>query len=278
LKKFRTRRPQDGVDYNTIQEIRQLSELSHPNILRFIGAYSWDGFLYIASEYLPISLQNLINPQDKSAILSYADIKCIMRMILEGVNYLHQNWILHRDLKPGNLMFTHGGILKIIDFGLSTDYPPDFGEMISQVVTIWYKAPELCFGSRYYGPAIDMWSVGCIFAELFLGRPFLPGSNDVTELQLIANTFGPVLWPGCEKLPGFVKFVPQHPPVGLGAIFPAVRGDAIDLLARMFALDHAERISAAGALKHSCFQSLTSATFPSDLPVMKEIKSRSPVP
>jgi serine/threonine protein kinase len=273
LKKFRSRKPQDGIDYNTIQEIRQLSELSHPNILRFIGVYSWEGSLYIATEYLPVSLAALINPTDKSSVLSAADRKCIMRMILEGLRYLHENWILHRDLKPGNLLLSAGGILKLIDFGLSTDYPPDFGEMISQVVTQWYRAPELCFGARYYGPAVDMWSVGCIFAEMLLGEPFLPGANDIEQLQLIADKFGPVVWPGCDRLPGFIKFVPSKPVRPLGEIFRAENPDVVDLIARMFTLDPAERISAADALLHPYFtQCLPAATLPSDLPIQKELR------
>jgi serine/threonine protein kinase len=108
-----------------------------------------------------------------------------------------------------------------------------------------------------------------------LGDPFLPGDNDVTELQLIADKFGPILWPGCEKLPGFMRFTPHVPPIGLGAIFSAERGDAVDLLARMFVLDPSERITAEEALRHPYFQSLPSATLPSDLPVMKELKNKA---
>lgn len=279
LKKFRTRKAQDGIDYNTIQEIRQLSELNHPNILRFLGVFPSDDSLYIATEYLPVSLKNLIYTKDESKLLSEADIKCIMRMILEGLNYLHKNWIIHRDLKPDNMLLSPGGILKLIDFGLSTDFPPDFGPMISQVVTQWYKAPELCFGANYYGPAIDIWSVGCIFAEMLLNKPFLPGANDIEELQYIANVFGVIVWPGCDKLPGFIKVSPTNQVIPLSQLFSAVKDPAaIDLLAKLMTLDPMQRISAEDALHHPYFQSHPLPTLPSDLPITKEAKNSSGVP
>ena len=192
-------------------------------------------------------------------------------MLLDGIKYLHENWILHRDLKPSNILMSSGGILKLIDFGLSTDYPSDTGQMLSQVATIWYRAPELCFGAKYYGPAIDMWSVGCIFAEMFLGKPFLQSANltDMGQLQTIADVFGPIVWQGCDKLPGFIKVEPKVPILSLSERFPALRNqpDALDLLAKLFILDPSKRISADEALNHPYFQSYPPASLPSELPV-----------
>ncbi|KAH0789365.1 Cyclin-dependent kinase D-2 [Histomonas meleagridis] len=275
LKKFRLRNVNQGLDFNTIQEIRQLSELNHPNIVRFIGAFNNEGTLYIATEFHPVSLSVLISNDQGSPLLSFAQIKCCMRMLLQGMKYLHENFVLHRDLKPSNILMSNGGILKIIDFGLSTEYPSDTGPMLSQVATIWYRAPELCFGARYYGPAIDMWSVGCIFAEMFLGQPFLPSNNtDLGQLQTIANVFGPLVWPGCDKLPGFLKIEPQIPIVPLSERFPALRNqvDALDLLAKLFILDPLKRITAEEALNHPYFQAYPPPSLPSELP----ITSRTP--
>ena len=179
-----------------------------------------------------------------------------------------QKLILHRDLKPANMLLSTDGILKLIDFGLSTDYPPDFGPMLSQVVTQWYKAPELCFGAHFYGPAIDIWSVGCIFAEMLLNRPFLPGANDMEELQLIANTFGTILWDGCDKIPSFIEVKPKIPVPPLGDLFSAVKDrTAIDLLVDLMTLDPSKRISAEHALNHPYFESDPLPCLPSELPL-----------
>ena len=276
LKRFRARKVQNGIDFNTIQEIRQLSELNHPNIVRLIGAFPWEGSLYIATEFLPVSLASLIAPEDKTLMLTNAHIKCCMRMMLEGLRYLHQNYILHRDLKPENMLLSPNGILKLIDFGMSCDYPSDFGPMITQVVTLWYRAPEVLMGSECYGPPIDIWSIGCIFAEMLLGRPFLQGSNEINQLQLIANNFGPLVWPGCDKLKSFIEVSPQRDPPPLTQTFPALQSfpDALDLLSKLFIIDPSKRITAAEALEHPYFESPPQASLASDLPVAAMMKSK----
>jgi serine/threonine protein kinase len=261
LKQFRGRLVQDGINYNTIQEIRQLSEISHPNIVRFLGVFRRQNSLYMATEILPISLHSLIYPEDRQPILSPGTIKSCLRMLLEGVCYLHSNGIFHRDLKPQNLMFSQSGVLKLIDFGLSIDFPCDFGPMILQVGTQWYKAPELCYGSKAYGPPIDIWAVGCIFAEMMIGRPLFAGENecDYEQLRLIANFLGPI------HGNGFVRFKPDEPLQPLSATFSMATEDAIDLLSRLIAIDPRERISALDALRHAYFGTPPAATPVSDL-------------
>jgi cyclin-dependent kinase 7 len=198
-------------------------------------------------------------------------------MLLEGVKYLHDNWILHRDLKPGNLMLSQNGVLKLIDFGLSTDYPPDLGEFSPEVVTSWYRPPELFFRAPTHGPAVDMWSVGCIFAEMLRGTALLPGTTDEHMLQLIADLFGPIVWPGVDKLPGFVKVLPKQPPPALSSLFSALSIDGRDLLSKFFVLDPLKRITAADALQHPYFQLEPRATLSSELPHLKELAGQGGV-
>jgi serine/threonine protein kinase len=260
LKKFRTRRVQDGMNYNTIQEIRQLSELSHPNIVRSLGVFRNRNSLYLATEFLPVSLHSLIYPN----VLNPPLIKSCLKMILDAVAYLHSNGIMHRDLKPQNMLFTESGVLKLIDFGLSIDVPCDFGELMCQVVTESYKAPELCYGSKSYGPGVDVWSVGCVFAEMILGRTLFTQGNDFQQLQQMANLLGPL------DANGFLKFRPKETLRPLSDVFEGVSEDTVDLLAQMIRLNPEERISAADALAHSYFRSEPAAENLVQLPVFQD--------
>jgi serine/threonine protein kinase len=171
-----------------------------------------------------------------------------MQMLLNAVAYLHSNGVLHRDVKPQNLMFSESGILKLIDFGLSIDIPCDFGELMCQVVTESYKAPELCSGSKSYGTGVDIWSVGCVFAEMVLGRPLFEGENDFQQLQLMANLLGPL------DANGFLQFRPKVDVRPLSEVFAGIDDAALDLLSRMIRLNPAERISAEEALDHAYFK------------------------
>ena len=161
LKRARTRSTCDGLDYNTLNEMRTLSELSHPNIVKFIGVLPSKQGLFVGTEYCPYSLSALIAQEGSTNILKVSDAKCILKMLLQGMAYMHSQHFIHRDLKPDNILLTQNGIVKIIDFGLSTEYPPEFGYMISQAFTTWYRPPEVWFGSYCYGPPADVYSIGC---------------------------------------------------------------------------------------------------------------------
>lgn len=276
LKKTRVRNAGDGLDYNTIQEIRQLTEISHPNIVHFIGAFSHENSLYLATELLPANLKHMIYLQDPSQnSLTEPQIKCIMRGIFLGVEYLHTHWILHRDIKPENVMLTNKGVVKLIDFGLSADYPSDVNTMINEVITLHYRPPEILFGATRYGPAVDCWSVGCLFAELFLLRPFFHGRDDNEQLQIITDILGPTLWPGCDKLPNFRRLTNSQNLRPLKDFFPSVRDDAIDLLSKLLTIDPSQRMTATEALNHPYFLCPPQACLPSELPLPPEQKEYS---
>lgn len=113
-------------------------------------------------------------------LVLHLQIKCYMQQLLSGLEHCHRRGVLHRDIKGSNLLIDNNGILKIGDFGLATFFHPDKKQhLTSRVVTLWYRAPELLLGSTSYGAAIDMWSVGCILAELFVGKPIMPGRTEV---------------------------------------------------------------------------------------------------
>ena len=123
--------------------------------------------------------------QDPSLILTAANIKSYTLQTLLGLEYLHSNWILHRDLKPNNLLVDASGCLKLGDFGLAKYFGSPNRQYTDRVVTRWYRAPELLYGAKKYGTGVDIWAVGCILAELLLRVPFLPGETDLDQLTKI---------------------------------------------------------------------------------------------
>ena len=199
-----------------------------------------------------------------------AEVKCLMAQLLSGVAYMHEHWVVHRDLKTSNLLLGDGGRLAICDFGLARRYGSPARALTAEVVTQWYRAPELLLGARVYGPAIDVWSCGCILAELLLKRPLLPGRTEAEQLELIFRLLGTptdAAWPGWDRLPlaRELRMRPRAPAnlrsaLGLDAAAPYGAGAAahvseagLDLLRAMLALDPARRISAADARSHPWF-------------------------
>jgi len=183
-------------------------------------------------------------------------VKGALKMILCGVAKLHENWVLHRDLKPSNILMDTKGVLKLTDFGLSKLFASPDRKYTNQVVTRWYRAPELLFGATQYGIGVDMWSVGCIFAELMLRQPYFPGDSDIDQLSKIYSALGTPTeeeWPGMAYLPAYVEFNPQPRPP-MRKTFTAASDEALDLLHRFLLFDPCQRISAADALNHPYFK------------------------
>ena len=156
---------------------------------------------------------------------------------------MHAHWVLHRDLKPNNLLISRKGHLKITDFGLAKSFGSPNRVLTHQVVTRWYRCPELLFGARLYGTGVDIWAVGCIVAELLLRVPFLPGETDLGQLTKIFEVFGTPTqeqWPNVDKLPDFVQFKPM-PAQQLRDIFSAAGDDLLQLLESCFMLNPSKR-------------------------------------
>ena len=158
--------------------------------------------MYLVMEYCEQDIASLID--NMKVPFTEAQVKCIMIQLLDGLEYLHQKYIIHRDLKVSNLLLTDKGCLKIADFGLgrSSGYP--LKPQTPTVVSLWYRAPELLLGSSYYTSAIDMWATGCIFGELLNNKPLLPGKSEQQMVDLIIEVLGTPsesIWPGFSLLP-----------------------------------------------------------------------------
>lgn len=171
-----------GISQSAIREMSLCSELRHANVIGLVEIILEDKCIFMVFDYAEHDLLQIIHhhTQQPRHPIPPAAVKSIMFQLLNGCHYLHTNWVLHRDLKPANIMVTSGGEVKIGDLGLARRFDKPLHSLFSGdkvVVTIWYRAPELILGSFHYTPAIDMWAVGCIFAELLSLRPIFKGEE-----------------------------------------------------------------------------------------------------
>ncbi|XP_051119238.1 cyclin-dependent kinase D-3-like isoform X1 [Andrographis paniculata] len=278
IKKIRLGKQKEGVNFTALREIKLLKELKDPNIIELIDAFPHKGNLHLVFEFMETDLEAVI--RDRNIVLSPADIKSYIQMTLKGLAFCHRKWVLHRDMKPNNLLIGGAGQLKLADFGLARIFGSPDRRFTHQVFARWYRAPELLFGAKQYGPGVDVWAAACIFAELLLRRPFLQGNSDIDQLGKIFAAFGtpkPSQWPDLVYLPDYVEYqhVPGQP---LRTLFPMAADDALDLLSKMFTYDPKSRITAQQALEHRYFSSIPPPTEPALLPrppPKKESNSRA---
>ncbi|CAB0031957.1 unnamed protein product [Trichogramma brassicae] len=264
----------DGINRTALREIKLLQEIRHENIIGLLDVFGYKSNVSLVFDFMDTDLEVII--RDINIVLTSANIKCYMIQTLQGLEFLHCNWILHRDLKPNNLLISSEGVLKIGDFGLAKFFGSPNRINTNQVVTRWYRAPELLFGARLYGTGIDMWAVGCILAELLLRVPFLPGESDLDQLTKIFQTLGTPTeetWPGLSQLPDYIAFK-SFPAIPLKDIFTAAGDDLLDLLANLLNINPLERCTCDEALQMPYFSNNPPPTVKSKLPVPNAIKKQ----
>jgi cyclin-dependent kinase 7 len=248
--------------------LRQLKKL------QLLDVFSSKSNLNLVLEFLDTDLEAVI--KDRSLIFQASDIKSWMLMTMRGLEFCHRNWVLHRvgspeqicvsltsaqDMKPNNLLIAPDGRLKIADFGLAREFGDPKVPMSHQVVTRWYRAPELLFAAQSYHAGVDVWAAGCIFAELLLRVPYLAGDNDMDQLNKIFSALGTATeeeWPvsvsqgrttdltaaqNHTRLPGYLKF-DKKPKQPLNRLFTAASVEALDWLAKTLTFDPMKRITA----------------------------------
>lgn len=256
----------DGINRTALREIKLLQELHHPNIIGLLDAFGHKSNISLVFDFMETDLEVII--KDTSLVLTPANIKAYILMTLQGLEYMHQHWVLHRDLKPNNLLLDGNGVLKLADFGLAKAFGSPNRVYTHQVVTRWYRSPELLFGARMYGVGVDMWAVGCILAELLLRIPFLAGDSDLDQLTKIFEALGTPteeMWPGVSSLPDYVSFkiLPGTP---LEHIFSAAGDDLLELLQGFFTFNPLCRTTATQALKMRYFSNRPGPTPGPQLP------------
>lgn len=274
-----------GIHFTALREVRHLNELRHPNIVELLGVIERDaeGSFCLVFEWCIGDLEGVIRRPDIA--LRAADVKAYMSMLISAVAFLHANGVIHRDLKPANVLVAPDGSLKLADFGTARALQTAIAgaEMTPDIVTRWYQAPEMLLGARRYGPAIDVWSLGCIFAELHLRRAPFAGTSTADQLMRICAALGSPTheaagWADVGLLPDYVPMAPIAPrplsqlfSTGVGSAAGAtvpVR-DALHLIGAMLALAPARRVACADTLLHPYFApgAAPSPTNPSELPL-----------
>ncbi|XP_020114067.1 probable serine/threonine-protein kinase At1g54610 [Ananas comosus] len=252
------------------REILILRKLDHPNVVKLEGLVTsrMSCSLYLVFEYMEHDLAGLAAGPDIKFTLP--QVKCYMHQLLSGLEHCHTRNVLHRDIKGSNLLLDNGGLLKIADFGLATFFDPNHKHpMTSRVVTLWYRPPELLLGATDYGVGVDLWSAGCILAELLAGKPIMPGRTEVEQLHKIFKLCGSPseeYWKK-SKLPHATIFKPQHPYKRcIKETFKDFPPSSLPLIETLLAIDPAERKTATAALRSEFFTTEPYACDPSSLP------------
>ncbi|KAL3505787.1 hypothetical protein ACH5RR_031169 [Cinchona calisaya] len=252
------------------REILICRRLDHPNVMKLHGLVTsrMSCSLYLVFDYMDHDLAGLAaSPGIK---FTEPEVKCFMHQLLSGLEHCHKRHVLHRDIKGSNLLIDSGGVLKIADFGLASFFDPNHKQpMTSRVVTLWYRPPELLLGATDYGVGVDLWSAGCILAELLAGKPIMPGRTEVEQLHKIFKLCGSPsedYWKK-SRLPHATIFKPQHSYKRcIVETFKEFPPSSLPLIETLLAIDPAERQTATAALNAEYFKTKPYACEPFNLP------------
>ncbi|EIN13497.1 Pkinase-domain-containing protein [Punctularia strigosozonata HHB-11173 SS5] len=266
LKKLKLEEEKHGFPITALREINALMTCRHENVVNIREVVVGDTLtqVFVVMDFIEHDLKTLLTVMPSPFLQS--EIKTLMMQLLSAVAHCHSRWILHRDLKTSNLLMNNRGTIKVADFGLARRYgdPVGVGGMTQLVVTLWYRAPEILLGAKIYSTAVDIWSVGCIFAELILKEPLFQAKGEIELIAMIFKLLGPPstnpaspsfsYWPDFPTLP-LVKTltIPPPHPHGFRQKFPYLTNAGIDLMMKLLTYDPERRITAEEALKHPYF-------------------------
>lgn len=257
MKILRLDQESEGISATTLREISILQSMDHVNIVNLVDQYIDDTQLVIIEEYLDMDIRKLMHRTKKSFETNLQ--QSYAYQLLSGLYYLHTHRVIHRDVKPDNLLIDAKGYLKICDFGLSRFFTIPIQMLTPDLVTLWYRPPELLLHNDYYEVSVDIWSAGCVLAELAMRKPLFPGDSNIAQIHAIFNVLGT---PDKQTLSYFKDFstgvtkVPQYNPTKLESIIQTENVFFIDLLYKLLEIDPRKRITAKEALKHPYFNEI----------------------
>lgn len=256
LKKIRLEQEEEGVPSTAIREISLLKELQHNNVVRLEDVVHSEKKLYLVFEYLDLDLKKHMDSHPNFGA-NHQLVKYYLYQMLQGIAYCHSHRVLHRDLKPQNLLLDRqNNSLKLADFGLARAFGIPVRAYTHEVVTLWYRAPEILLGAKHYSTPVDVWSLGCIFAEMINMKPLFPGDSEIDELFKIFRVLGTPhegTWPGVSQFADFKDTFPKWDRLPWRDMVPSLEPLGLDLLSQMLRYEPQKRITARAAVKHPYF-------------------------
>jgi len=267
LKKIRLENEDEGVPSTAIREITLLKEVVHPNIVTLHDVIMQEARLYLVFEFLSMDLKKHLDSFPEGKGMDSPDVKSFLYQMTDAIVFCHQRRIIHRDLKPQNLLIDNKGTIKLADFGLARAFGIPLRVYTHEVVTLWYRAPEVLLGGQRYSTPVDVWSIACIFAEMFTGSPLFHGDSEIDQLFRIFRTMGTPtedIWPGVTSLPDYKANFPSWKSNVLESLVPQLEHDVhgLELLKKMVIYDPNRRISAKATLLHPYFDDLDKTQLP----------------
>lgn len=260
MKQMKLDAQEEGVPSTAIREIALLKELSHTNVVRLLEVFCKPNKLVLVFEFLENDLKKYMKAL--KGVLAPSVIKNLAFQLCRGVEFCHANRIFHRDIKPQNLLIDNRLHLKIADFGLARAFTVPVPKYTHEVVTVWYRPPEILLGATLYSLPVDLWSIGCVLAEMATSAPLFAGDSEIDTLFKIFQKLGTPteqMWPGISDLPDFKPTFPKWAPRGWAQIrntLAQVGPEGVELLERLMCYDPKKRISARRALLHPYFKDL----------------------
>lgn len=263
IKKIKLASVEEGVPISSIREISLLKELNHKNIVQLRDIIHLENKIILVFEYVDQDLKQLLKSYSGQGLETKL-YKSLLYQLLVGIQYVHKLKILHRDLKSENLLVSKDGVLKIADFGLARGFGLPIKTFRNDVVSLWYRSPDILLGNENYTVSVDMWSVGCIFAEMVNGSILFQAYSEKEQIKKIFSMLGT---PDVKEIP-FYKTLSgwgeenweMMKPMSWKEICPRLSDEGIDLLSKLLRYDPEKRITASEALQHPFFKDIDQHT------------------
>lgn len=268
-----------GISFMVLREIKLMQAVRHQNVMACLDVFADGGVLHLVMEFMDGDLKKVI--ENKEITLAEAHVKCLSSQLLRGLAALHSQCFLHRDVTPANVLLNYGsGIAKLTDFGTARIVSHKHRRLTPRCTTECYRAPELFYGAKFYGTGVDVWSAGCVIAELFLRCPLFQGHGEFGMLAKIFERRGtPTVesWPEVSELPNYVEFT-FHPEAPFSSLIPFASASSQCLLQKLLSLNPRHRPECEEALRHEVFEEASPAPCePHELPFVRRMVEVSPV-